>query len=121
MMGHWCYVHVYLELAFSSKKVAGRPYILLFLGMVFLESAIYVMISFEMVFGFSYISCRNQIQKRYIPDHWFWNVPMLLSCQYLCIIHTLYVHYAHAAANLSSGYSKYGKAACMHCFCTIAL
>ena len=36
-------------------------------------------------------------------------------------IHTLCVHYAHAAANLNSGYSKYAKVACMHYFCTIAL
>ena len=36
-------------------------------------------------------------------------------------IHTLRVHYAHAAANLNSGYSKYAKAARVHYFCTIAL
>ena len=36
-------------------------------------------------------------------------------------IHTLHVHYAHTAANLNSGYSKYGKVARMHYFCTIAL
>ena len=37
------------------------------------------------------------------------------------IIHTLHVHYAHAAANLNSGYSKYVKVARVHYFCTIAL
>ena len=39
----------------------------------------------------------------------------------LCTLHTLRVHYAHAAANLNSGYSKYAKVACVHYFCTIAL
>ena len=36
-------------------------------------------------------------------------------------MHTLRVHYAHAAANLTSGYSKYAKVARVHYFCTIAL
>ena len=36
-------------------------------------------------------------------------------------IHTLRVHYVHAAANLNSGYSKYAKVARVHNFCTIAL
>ena len=36
-------------------------------------------------------------------------------------IHTLRVHYAHAAANLNSGYSNYAKVARVHYFCTIAL
>ena len=36
-------------------------------------------------------------------------------------IHTLRVHYAHAAANLNSGYSKYAKEVRVHYFCTIAL
>ena len=35
--------------------------------------------------------------------------------------HTLRAHYAHAAANLNSGYSKYAKVARVHYFCTIAL
>ena len=39
----------------------------------------------------------------------------------LKLIHTLRVHYAHAAANLNSGYSKYAKVARVHYFCTIAL
>ena len=39
----------------------------------------------------------------------------------LTSIHTLRVHYAHAAANLNSGYSKYAKVARAHYFCTIAL
>ena len=50
-------------------------------------------------------------QNRYFPvykDELFW-------------IHTLRVHYAHAAANLNSGYSKYAKVAHVHYFCTIAL
>ena len=33
-------------------------------------------------------------------------------------IHTLRVHYAHAAANLNSGYAKVAR---VHYFCTIAL
>ena len=37
------------------------------------------------------------------------------------LIHTLRIHYAHAAANLNSGYSKYAKVARVHYFCTIAL
>ena len=36
-------------------------------------------------------------------------------------IHTLRIHYAHAAANLNSRYSKYAKVARLHYFCTIAL
>ena len=36
-------------------------------------------------------------------------------------IHTLRVHYAHVAANLNTGYSKYAKVARVHYFCTIAL
>ena len=39
----------------------------------------------------------------------------------ITVIHTLRVHYAHAAANLNSGYSKYAKVARVHYFCTIAL
>ena len=39
----------------------------------------------------------------------------------LNLIHTLRVHYAHAAANLISGYSKYAKVVRVHYFCTIAL
>ena len=39
----------------------------------------------------------------------------------LKVFHTLRVHYAHAAANLNSGYSKYAKVARVHYFCTIAL
>ena len=31
-------------------------------------------------------------------------------------IHTLHVHYTHAAANPNSGYSKYAKAARVHYF-----
>ena len=33
-------------------------------------------------------------------------------------VHTLRVHYAHVAANLNSGYSKYAKVARVHYFCT---
>ena len=40
---------------------------------------------------------------------------------YYITIHTLRVHYAHAVANLNSGYSKYAKVAHVHYFCTIAL
>ena len=42
---------------------------------------------------------------------WYW----------LHSIHTLRVHYVHAAANLNSGYSKYAKVVRVHYFCTIAL
>ena len=45
----------------------------------------------------------------------------LIKMSYLSHIHTLGVHYAHAAANLNSGYSKYAKVARVHYFCTIAL
>ena len=37
------------------------------------------------------------------------------------LIRTLRIHYAHAAANLNSGYTKYAKVARVHYFCTIAL
>ena len=43
------------------------------------------------------------------------------SSQQISDIHTLRVHYAHAAANLNSGYSKYEKVVRVHYFCTIAL
>ena len=44
----------------------------------------------------------------------------LIECKLLFIvIHTLHVHYAHAAANLNSGYSKYAKVARVHLYnCT---
>ena len=48
----------------------------------------------------------------------------IISFIHWCIliyIHTLRVHYAHTAANLNSGYSKYAKVARVHYFCTIAL
>ena len=45
----------------------------------------------------------------------------LVSIYTLTFIHTLRVHYAHAAANLNSVYSKYAKVARVHYFCTIAL
>ena len=50
-------------------------------------------------------------------------IHMISTCVFYCIlyIHTLRVHYAHAAANLNSGYSKYAKVARVHYFCTIAL
>ena len=41
--------------------------------------------------------------------------------KFLLIIHTFRVHYAHTAANLNSGYSRYAKVARVHYFCTIAL
>ena len=47
-----------------------------------------------------------------------------LACKlktHLFHIHTFRVHYAHAAANLNSGNSKYAKVARVHYFCTIAL
>ena len=37
----------------------------------------------------------------------------------LSVIHTLCIHYTNAAANLSSGYSKYAKVARVYYFCTI--
>ena len=36
------------------------------------------------------------------------------ACCYLQHFHSLRVHYAHAAANLNSGYSKYAKVARVH-------
>ena len=49
------------------------------------------------------------------------NVNDFVATTSLFDIHTLRVHYAHAAANLNSGYSKYAKVARVHYFCTIAL
>ena len=46
---------------------------------------------------------------------------MVETKDYVTRFHTLRVHYAHAAANLNSGYSKYSKVARVHYFCTIAL
>ena len=57
------------------------------------------------------------VQKAYIPVFPFLRF-RVWSLKY---IHTLRVHYAHAAANLNSGYSKYAKAGRVHYFCTIAL
>ena len=45
----------------------------------------------------------------------------IISILSLILIHTLNIHYAHAAANLYSGYPKYVKVTRMHYFCTIAL
>ena len=47
------------------------------------------------------------------------NIPLYSASS--TVFHTLRVHYAHAAANLKSGYSKYAKVARVHYFCTIAL
>ena len=49
-----------------------------------------------------------------------WSLIMTYQTK-LLKIHTLRVHYAHATANLNSGYSKYAKVARVHYFCTIAL
>ena len=57
-----------------------------------------------------YINFNLALQQCYFP-----------SCTYIMSIHTLRVHYVHAAANLNSGYSKYAKVARVHYFCTIAL
>ena len=48
-----------------------------------------------------------------------WSLFILIDI--LMGIHTLRVHYAHAAANLNSEFSKYAKIARVHYFCTIAL
>ena len=50
-----------------------------------------------------------------------WNSISIKLKDVLSCIHTLRIHYAHAAANLNSGYSKYVKVALVHYFCTIAL
>ena len=42
-----------------------------------------------------------------------WDMNAVCSMLY---IHTLRVHYAHAVANLNSGYSKYAKVAHVHFF-----
>ena len=39
----------------------------------------------------------------------------------LTVFHALRVQYAHAVANLNSGYPKYAKVTRVHYFCTIAL
>ena len=52
------------------------------------------------------------------PHNYFQRRPYMY---HIYNIHTLRVHYAHAAANLNSGYSKYAKVARVHYFCTIAL
>ena len=66
----------------------------------------------------------------YASDFKFWNwskwilvvdIPTPILLTILLSIHTLRIHYAHAAANLNSGYSKYAKVARVHYFCTIAL
>ena len=46
---------------------------------------------------------------------------IMLPEQLLIEFHTLRVYYAHAAANLNSGYTKYAKVARVHYFCIIAL
>ena len=52
-----------------------------------------------------------------VPVYW----PPIKVHYGIYVIHTLHVHYRHAAANLNSGYSKYAKVAHMHYFYTIAL
>ena len=59
--------------------------------------------------------------NRFIKTLWTIQVSVSNSQGQLKQIHTLRVHYAHAAANLNSGYSKYAKVARVHYFCTIAL
>ena len=49
-----------------------------------------------------------------------WNLFLAVKVPLFSIL-TLLVHYAHAAANLNSGYSKYAKVGRMHYFCTITL
>ena len=48
-------------------------------------------------------------------------LPYFFQLHELKNFHALRVHYAHAAANLNSGYPKYAKVARVHYFCTIAL
>ena len=64
----------------------------------------------EQIYLNPYIQCFSKLF-----GYMCWLVDCVLS------IHTLRVHYAHAAANLNSGYSKYAKVARVHYFCTIAL
>ena len=49
------------------------------------------------------------------------DISKVIGTHDLILIHTLRVHYAHAAANLNWRYSKYVKVAHVHYFCTIAL
>ena len=60
-------------------------------------------------------------QEHITRHHWEWvEFPSCMG-RGLWPIHTLRVHYAHAVANLNSGYSKYAKVSHVHYFCTIAL
>ena len=52
---------------------------------------------------------------------WFWFILLHHITYWFRNIPTLRLHYAHAAANLNSGHSKYAKVARVHYFCTIAL
>ena len=63
----------------------------------------------------------NQIVDKTTKNHSKWVQQVRFLVTIYKYIHTLLVHYAHAAANLNSGYSKYAKVARVHCFCTIAL
>ena len=53
--------------------------------------------------------------------NFMWNQFPVGLIPLLNTIHTLRIHYAHATANLTSGYSKYAKVACVHYVCTISL
>ena len=64
---------------------------------------------------------RDQISVRLVKPLRCMKQFCLVYCSCLYIIHTLRVHYAHAAANLNSEYSKYAKVARVLYFCTIAL
>ena len=70
--------------------------------------------SLEVDFNFQSYICSSRVVNVEMSSHF-------ASMHVLQAIHTLRVHYAHAAANLNLGYSKYAKVARVHYFCTIAL
>ena len=67
------------------------------------------------------ITCSSLVNLWLALSSWAYSVLVYPLPQSLLHIHTLRVHYAHAVANLNSGYSKYAKVARVHYFCTIAL
>ena len=104
----WKYVHLTLVSCLTfAVFVNPIPYC------TYLVSIFLIVI---VMFIHSVWSTSNEYKQAY---YWF-SSSWVLRMHYK-FIHTLRVHYAHAAANLNSGYSKYAKAARVHYFCTIAL
>ena len=96
-------------LPFSQKNLS-------FFGKIWYQKWILWLISIPKMY--TYIIHYNYTLKvmalSYFSKFLGWHQPQFKPHTVLLPIHTLRVHYAHAAANLNSGYSKYAKVARVH-------